>query len=97
MTAGTTLAGGGALTANHLYLATIEGRGVKASTAVTLLVRGPTAFNKQKSGRHGIVPPVLLLLCLPNGPEGGNERRFLRRGDQIGGGSHFLIAAAVGV
>ena len=48
-------------------------------------------------GRHGIVPPVLLLLCLPNGPEGGNERRFLRRGDQIGGGSHFLIAAAVGV
>ena len=37
---GTTLAGGGALTANHLYLATIEGRGVKASTAVTLLVRG---------------------------------------------------------
>ena len=33
MTAGTTLAGGGALTANHLYLATIEGRGVKASTA----------------------------------------------------------------
>ena len=34
------LAGGGALTANHLYLATIEGRGVKASTAVTLLVRG---------------------------------------------------------
>ena len=40
MTAGTTLAGGGALTANHLYLATIEGRGVKASTAVTLLVRG---------------------------------------------------------
>ena len=28
------------LTANHLYLATIEGRGVKASTAVTLLVRG---------------------------------------------------------
>ena len=40
MTAGTTLAGGGALTANHLYRATIEGRGVKASTAVTLLVRG---------------------------------------------------------
>ena len=40
MTDGTTLASGGALTANHLYLATIEGRGVKASTAVTLLVRG---------------------------------------------------------
>lgn len=40
MTDGTTLAGGGALAANHLYLATIEGRGVTASTAVTLLVRG---------------------------------------------------------
>ena len=65
MTAGTTLAGGGALTANHLYLATIEGRGVKASTAVTLLVRGPTAFNKQKSGRHGIVPPVLCYYASP--------------------------------
>ncbi len=57
MTAGTTLAGGGALTANHLYLATIEGRGVKASTAVTLLVRGPTAFNKQKWAAQ-IVPPT---------------------------------------
>ena len=40
MTAGTTLAGGGALTANHLYLATIEGRGVTAATAVTIMVRG---------------------------------------------------------
>ena len=40
MTAATTLAGGGTLTANHLYLATIEGRGVTASTAVTLMVRG---------------------------------------------------------
>ena len=40
MTAGTTLAGGTALTANHLYLATIEGRGVTASTAVTIMVRG---------------------------------------------------------
>lgn len=40
MTDGSTLAGGGALQANHLYLATIQGRGVKASTAVTLLVRG---------------------------------------------------------
>ena len=40
MTAGTTLAGGGALTANHLYLATIEGRGVAAATAVTIMVRG---------------------------------------------------------
>ena len=40
MTDGSTLANGGALKANHLYLGTIEGRGVKASTAVTLLVRG---------------------------------------------------------
>ncbi len=40
MTGGTTLPGGGILTANHLYLATIEGRGVRASTAVTLMVRG---------------------------------------------------------
>lgn len=40
MTGGTTLPNGGALTANHLYLATIEGRGLRASTAVTLMVRG---------------------------------------------------------
>lgn len=40
MTAGGTLAPGGALAANHLYLATIEGRGIKASSAVTLMVRG---------------------------------------------------------
>ena len=40
MTAGTTLASGGALVENHLYLATIEGRGVRASTAATLMVRG---------------------------------------------------------
>lgn len=40
MTDGSTLAGGGALKANHLYLGTIEGRGVKASTAVTIMVRG---------------------------------------------------------
>ncbi len=39
-TAGTTLGNGGALTANHLYLATIEGRGIYASTAVTIMVRG---------------------------------------------------------
>ena len=65
MTAGTTLAGGGALTANHLYLATIEGRGVKASTAVTLLVRGPTAFNKQKSGRHRLCRPLKWSIAPP--------------------------------
>lgn len=39
-TAGT-LAGGGALVQNHLYMMTIEGRGVKATAATTkLLVRG---------------------------------------------------------
>lgn len=39
-TAGT-LAGGGALAQNHLYMMTIEGRGVKATAATTkLLVRG---------------------------------------------------------
>ncbi len=40
MTDGSTLASGGALAANHLYLATVEGRGVRASAAATLLVRG---------------------------------------------------------
>ena len=40
-TAGTTLNNGGALSANHLYMMTIEGRGVKATAATTkLLVRG---------------------------------------------------------
>ena len=40
MTDGSTLANGGALKANHLYLATLEGRGISASTAATLMVRG---------------------------------------------------------
>lgn len=40
MTAGGTLASGGSLVQNHLYLGTIDGRGVKAISAVTLLVRG---------------------------------------------------------
>ena len=40
MTDGTTLASGGSLKANHLYLGTLAGRGVKASTAVTIMVRG---------------------------------------------------------
>ena len=40
-TDGTALQGGGALVKNHLYMATIEGRGVKAGgNAVKLLVRG---------------------------------------------------------
>ena len=40
MTAGSTLSNGGGLAYNHLYLGTVDGRGVQASTAVTLLVRG---------------------------------------------------------
>ncbi|MGM9661529.1 MAG: hypothetical protein ACI3WR_00360 [Oscillospiraceae bacterium] len=41
-TAGTTLGSGGALTANHLYMATVDGRGAKATAdGVKLLVRGP--------------------------------------------------------
>lgn len=40
-TSATTLNNGGALVANHLYMMTIEGRGVKATAATTkLLVRG---------------------------------------------------------
>ena len=39
-TSGSALAGGQNLAANHLYLATIDGRGVKASTDVTIMVRG---------------------------------------------------------
>ena len=39
--AATTLAGGAALVQNHLYMMTVEGRGVKATAATTkLLVRG---------------------------------------------------------
>ena len=40
VTGGGELQNGGALTANHLYLMTAEGRGVTASSDVTLLVRG---------------------------------------------------------
>lgn len=40
-TAGTTLAGGGALVQNHLYMMTIEGRGVRATAGVVkVLTRG---------------------------------------------------------
>ena len=40
-TTGSTLDGGKALTQNHLYMITVEGRGVKATAATTkLLVRG---------------------------------------------------------
>lgn len=40
MTGGTTLANGGSLVRNHLYLGTIEGRGLKATSSVTVMVRG---------------------------------------------------------
>ncbi len=40
VTGGGEVQNGGALTANHLYLMTAEGRGVTASSDVTLLVRG---------------------------------------------------------
>lgn len=40
MTDGGTLYHGGALTANHLYLGSIDGRGVKAVSDATVLVRG---------------------------------------------------------
>lgn len=39
-TGGGTLAAGGAIAANHLYLTTADGRGLKASSAVTVMVRG---------------------------------------------------------
>lgn len=39
-TGGTTLANGGALQPNHLYLSTAEGRGLKANANATVLVRG---------------------------------------------------------
>ena len=39
--AGSTLSNGGSLVQNHLYMMTVEGRGVKATAATTkLLVRG---------------------------------------------------------
>ena len=41
-TSGKTLSGGAALEANHLYMATVDGRGLKATAAaVKVLVRGP--------------------------------------------------------
>lgn len=41
-TAGSTLGNGGSLAANHLYMATVDGRGVRAAAdGTTLLVRGP--------------------------------------------------------
>lgn len=39
-TGGATLAAGGALQMNHLYLSTADGRGLKATSQATVLVRG---------------------------------------------------------
>ncbi|MBQ5778210.1 MAG: hypothetical protein IIV97_05280 [Oscillospiraceae bacterium] len=41
MTTGGDLAGGKALEKNHIYLCTVDGRGIKATSDATLLVRGP--------------------------------------------------------
>ena len=41
LTTGADLAGGRQLEKNHLYLCTIDGRGVKANANVKILVRGP--------------------------------------------------------
>ena len=40
MTAGSELSNGGALQKNHLYMCTVEGRGFKATAAVTVFIRG---------------------------------------------------------
>lgn len=45
ITTGGDLAGGKALEKNHLYLCTVEGRGIKATNAVTLLVLGPYSIS----------------------------------------------------
>jgi len=45
MTTGADLAGGKALEKNHLYLCTVDGRGIKATSDATLLVRGPHSIS----------------------------------------------------
>ena len=45
MSDGTVLGPGGALKTNHLYMVTIDGRGVKASGDATLLVKGSYSIN----------------------------------------------------
>ncbi len=45
MTTGGDLAGGKPLEKNHLYLCTVDGRGIKASSDATLLVRGPYSIS----------------------------------------------------
>lgn len=39
-TGGTTLSAGGAVQQNHLYMVTVEGRGIKATADVKVIVRG---------------------------------------------------------
>ena len=59
--AATTLNNGGALVQNHLYLMTIENRGVKATAATTkLLVRG--SYTISLIGRHNDKPRAGLSL-----------------------------------
>ena len=45
MTTGADLAGGKPLEKNHLYLCTVDGRGIKATSDATLLVRGPYSIS----------------------------------------------------
>jgi len=45
MTTGGVLANGNKLEVNHLYLCTIDGRGIRATSDVTILVRGPYSIS----------------------------------------------------
>ncbi len=45
MSTGGELQGGGKLEKNHLYLCTIDGRGVKATSNITIMVRGPYSIS----------------------------------------------------
>jgi hypothetical protein len=39
-TTGSTLSSGGAVTANHMYMVSIQGNGLKATSSVKVMVRG---------------------------------------------------------
>lgn len=45
MSDGTVLGSGGALRTNHLYMVTIDGRGLKAAGDATVLIKGPYSVN----------------------------------------------------
>ncbi len=45
MTTGGDLSGGKSLEKNHLYLCTVDGRGIRATSDATLLVRGPYSIS----------------------------------------------------